>query len=186
MLNENQSQTSTTAPTFSDALKVTAHRRRLAVAVGLVIFLSLTALGAKHVFYDSVRASVTDDVSEVPSSVAETVHPTPSKATTAATPPNEQQMTAELLVITPRGFEPNVVRRPPGRVLLALVNDAEFPLMTLRLQREDGTPIRTVEMQRNRRYLNIPITLEAGRYRIVDLTRPDLAVNLDITGPAQP
>ncbi|MEJ7623804.1 MAG: hypothetical protein WKF34_07405 [Pyrinomonadaceae bacterium] len=89
--------------------------------------------------------------------------------------------TAELILITPRGFEPNTIRRPRGPVLLAMVNRSELPLMTLRLERVNGTMLRTVEMPRNRRRLSIPITLEAGRYRIVDLLRPTRSLNIEIT-----
>lgn len=91
------------------------------------------------------------------------------------------QMTAELITITPRGFEPNEITRPAGRVLFAIVNKSEFPTMTLRFELANGIVIGQMQMPRNRRRWSIPLDLPAGRYRIVDATRRGMVCNINIT-----
>lgn len=100
--------------------------------------------------------------------------------TVPTAPPQQQSIQAELITITPRGFEPNVIKRPAGRVLLAVVNRSERSSMTLRLERENGSALGQAQVPRNRRHWRSLVTLAAGRYRIVDANRSSVVCNIEI------
>lgn len=157
------------------------YRKTTVIGIFALGLLSMAVFAAKQVLPESVFTFVTSGVPELAVTADAKTQPTPPQATAAATPPVEQRMTAELILISPRGFEPSTIRRPKGPVLLAMVNRSELPLMTLRLEQVNGSMLRTVEMPRNRRRLSIPMTLEPGRYRIVDIQRPTRSLSLEIT-----
>ena len=102
-------------------------------------------------------------------------------APVVAPSPPQQQMQAELITITPRGFEPSVTRRPAGRVLLAVVNRSERSTVKLRLERENGSVLGRADMPANRRHWRVPVTLPAGRFRLVDANHPNVVCNIEIT-----
>jgi hypothetical protein len=95
--------------------------------------------------------------------------------------PGQEQTTVELITITPRGFEPNSIRRPAGRVILVVVNRSELPTMTLKLLSENGAVLGQTQLPRNRRRWSFPANLPAGRYRVVDASRPSVVCNIEIT-----
>lgn len=99
----------------------------------------------------------------------------------AATPLPPGQTRAELITITPRGFEPSQITRPAGRALVVVVNKSEHPTTTLRLLAENGSVLGQVQMPRNRRRWSQFVTLVPGRYRIVDVNRPNVFCNIEVT-----
>ena len=106
----------------------------------------------------------------------------PQETPIEQTTPDPVRTTGEMIVITPRGFEPGVLRKPTGQYIFALINRAENDNMVIRLQSEnERTILRTVEIPRTRRRMNIPITLTPGRYKLVDLNRPETVCNIEIT-----
>ena len=159
-------------------------RRKYLAGLASAFVLALIAVGAMAANGWLPRPAVVSIVENVPEiavpvSASET-EPTPVTAPTTVPP---ERMTAELVVITPRGFEPNEIvrRKSEGNVLFVFRNKADFPSMSLKLVNETGTMIRQLEMPRNRRKSNIPINLPIGRYRVVDTERPQFVCNIEIT-----
>jgi len=88
-------------------------------------------------------------------------------------------MKSEVIVLTPRGFEPNLIRRGAGKVLLVIVNDSEMPTLTLRAESADGAFLRFEEMRRNKRRWNLPVDLPAGRFQIMDIEHPEHTLRIE-------
>ncbi len=149
------------------------------IAACTLLLLGIGVMAANQWLPQSALLSAIENVPDL-ATTASAKNETKTPQSTRPFAPAEQ-ISAELITITPRGFEPNQITRPVGRVLLVLVNKSEFPMMTLRLERENGPVLRTVELPRNRRRLSIPITLPAGRYRVVDISRPRMVCNIEIT-----
>lgn len=121
--------------------------------VGMIALLSLGAFGAgwQYLGEDSMshwlRVQALNAAIENVPDVAVTVSAKgePQDTPRGQTTPEPVRVTGEVIVITPRGFEPGVIRGPAGRYILALGNRAEYYNMVIQLQSEDGRKIlRTV------------------------------------------
>ncbi|MBK6722971.1 MAG: hypothetical protein IPG58_06720 [Acidobacteria bacterium] len=157
-------------------------RRKLIYGLGASTLVFLIALGifaSNGWLPASVYTSVVESVPEIaiPVSAETETQPTPLVDATPIT----GRITAELVVMTPRGFEPSRIVRPSGNALFVFVNKTEFPSMNLRLVNESGTALKQMEMPRNRRKWSFPANLPVGRYRLVDANRPTFACDIEIT-----
>ncbi|MEQ1607274.1 MAG: hypothetical protein ABL999_20630 [Pyrinomonadaceae bacterium] len=164
-------------------LSVFLTKRRRAIygmaAFCLVTVVAVGVIASNRWFPQTSISSAIENVPDL--AVAVSAKAEPETVPVAQPSPTPERITAELIVITPRGFEPSVIRRPAGRVLLAVVNKSEQPDMTLRLLGPNNVFLRQMAMPRNRRRFSIPITLTPGRYRIVDVNRPNVVCNIEIT-----
>ncbi len=156
----------------------------IGLIAGLLI-LGFAALWASNAI--STASAKTEDLStkeepsatndpNAPSSVSET----PSPQASASPTPSRVPMTAEIIVASPRGFEPNLIRRRAGRMLLVIVNETGLPMMNLRTQRADGALLGVLEMPGRKRRLEVPMTLTTGRIRISDQSDPRRVLNIEV------
>lgn len=157
-------------------------RRKYLAGLASAFVLALIAVGAMAANGWLPRpafVSMVETMSEiaVPVSASET-EPTPVAAPTTVPP---ERITAELVVITPRGFEPNVIRRAGGLMIFALTKQDVFSTASVVLRRENGEAMRAFEMPRTRRRSNAFVTLTPGRYQLVDTRRPEFVCDIEIT-----
>lgn len=96
--------------------------------------------------------------------------------------PPPPQSSAEIITVTPRGFEPSQISRPAGRpVMLVVNNKSGSSELKLRLQRENGATLGRGQLPRGRRQWRMFVNLPAGRYRVVDENRPGVGCDIEIT-----
>lgn len=153
-------------------------KSKLLIACGIV----LCSTGTFAALGSSASSSTPELAAESgPDSVEETMPSAVALPQPQASPPAQAALTVELVTITPRGFEPGIIKRQAGRVLVAIVNRSERNSMTLRLESENGMVLGQATVPLNRRHWRVPVTLPAGRYRIVDAERPNVVCNIEIT-----
>lgn len=149
----------------------------------LVVFGIILCLTGTFAALASSGSSSTPEPAREPKSVLveETTPSALALPQPQASPPLQTAMTVELITLTPLGFEPNVIKRPAGRVLLAINNRNERDSTALRFERENGALLGQAQVPRNRRHWRVPVTLPPGRYRIIDSDRPNIVCNIEIT-----
>jgi hypothetical protein len=90
---------------------------------------------------------------------------------------------AELITITPRGFEPAQITRPPGRFILMVDNHAELAEVTFRLDQEGGARLYQVAMPQEQAEWSEVIDLQPGTYLLTEAAHADWLARLTITAP---
>lgn len=160
---------------------VSARRRKVIYGLAPVCLSSVFALGmiAPNEWFP--RSVVTSTIENVPNLTTSVAAKTEEEAPPAVESVSDSKLEVELVVISPTGFEPNVIRRNSGRVLLVVVNDSNRPLITLRAEAANGSVIRQIQMPRTKRRWELPVNLRRGRFQIVDTERPDNVLNIEIT-----
>lgn len=151
----------------------------VSLAALIVVGAALATAGSGHRFYQAggrttLESETPGEENAAVSSHSALIAPTPA-------PQEQQRVEAELITITPRGFEPSRITRRAGRVLLAVVNRSELAALTLRLESDDGTVLGRAQLRRDQRNWRFPVTLPAGHFRIVDANRAQVACNFEIT-----
>lgn len=94
---------------------------------------------------------------------------------------DSQQVQAEVITITPRGFEPLEITRPAGKFLLVVESQVDLPELTLRLDREQGERLHEVLLKRERPEWSQVLDLPAGTYLMTEANHPDWACRLTVT-----
>jgi hypothetical protein len=87
---------------------------------------------------------------------------------------------AELVTLTPTGFEPREIVRPPGPFLLSVDNYSGQDSVTLHLTAESHGRLREVAVPNRRRDWSEVVTLPPGRYTLVEASHPDWAFRITI------
>jgi hypothetical protein len=90
---------------------------------------------------------------------------------------------AELVTVTPHGFEPQEITRPPGPFLLMLDNHSGLRQVNLHLSREAGARLREVPVPREQPNWSEVIALPPGRYVLTEADHPGWLCRLTITAP---
>lgn len=88
---------------------------------------------------------------------------------------------AELITLTPHGFEPVEITRPTGRFLLAVDNRSGVLDTTLRLDRETGDRLHEVRLPRGKLGWRNRAELPPGRYVLTEASHPAWTCRLTIT-----
>jgi len=83
-----------------------------------------------------------------------------------ATFPTQERVEAETITLTTSGFEPTEVRRPAGRVLLAVSGLSGLDETTLRLENEGGQVLHEVTLGHRRQRWRKVVDLTAGVYAL--------------------
>jgi hypothetical protein len=107
--------------------------------------------------------------------------------TLSAKPAQAQQegsdLQAEIITITPRGFEPAEITRPAGRFILMLDNHAELAEVTFRLDQEGGARLYEVPMPQERAEWSEVLDLQPGAYLLTEAAHADWLARITITAP---
>jgi hypothetical protein len=104
----------------------------------------------------------------------------------SATKPSQAQQTgsdlqAELITITPRGFEPAEITRPAGRFILMVENQAELPEVTFRLDQEGGSRLYEKQLPQEQPEWSEVLDLQPGTYLLTEADHPDWLSRIIIT-----
>ena len=90
---------------------------------------------------------------------------------------------AEIITITPRGFEPVQITRPPGRFILMVDNHSELAEVIFRLDQEGGARLYEVPMPQERAEWSEVIELQPGTYLLTEAQHADWLSRITITAP---
>jgi hypothetical protein len=98
---------------------------------------------------------------------------------TAQEPPSDR-IEAEVITLTPRGFEPFEISRPHAPFLLMVDNRSGSPEMNLQLNRDTGARLHETRVPRESLDWNTMLDLEPGRYVLVDTSHPGWSCSITI------
>lgn len=82
----------------------------------------------------------------------------------SAQDPRQEQLEAELVTITPTGFEPGEITRPQGRFLFAIDNRSGLEEVEMYLERETGARVRSSFTRKGRLAWREVLDLSPGTY----------------------
>jgi hypothetical protein len=85
----------------------------------------------------------------------------------------EPKMQAEIITITPRGFEPLEIRRAPGRFILMVENRSGLETVTFRLDQENGSRLYEKELPQEKPDWSEVIDLQPGTYQLTEADHAD-------------
>lgn len=91
------------------------------------------------------------------------------------------RMEAEIITITPLGFEPLEIMRPAGRFILVVDNRSGLDDVTLRLDLETGQRQQEVRIPREHPDWDSVVDLHPGTYLVTEASHPDWLCRITIT-----
>lgn len=91
------------------------------------------------------------------------------------------RMEAEVITLTPTGFEPKEISRRSGDFLLAVSNRSGLEEIVLRLDRIGGDRMQEQRMSKKRRAWQETMNLPAGQYILSEANNPDWVCRINIT-----
>jgi hypothetical protein len=107
---------------------------------------------------------------------------TRSVASTTAQQLPIPQIEAELITILPRGFEPNEIRRPAGKFILAIDNRSGLAEVNLTLVRlGNGRVMHEARIRKEKLDFREVVDLRPGDYRLSETGHPAWEARLIIT-----
>lgn len=117
-----------------------------------------------------------------------TPHSPIKTSTSASADANLQQhthqrspMEAEIITITPLGFEPAEITRPKGAFFLVVDNRSGLEEITFRLDREAGQRQHEVRVPREQLDWDGVVDLHPGTYLLTEASHPDWLCRITIT-----
>src|SRR2546423_5127331 len=165
---------------MSDQIIITRwYSRRTVLLAGL--FFAAIAVAAIAVSAMAFKGSSEHPVKLPPNTPSKPVRSqerTPVQAQTSVTRP---RLEAELITITPTGFEPSEITRPAGQVLLAAENRSGLDDLTIRIGLDDGVRLAQARASRTRLRWSGVVTLVPGRYTITEANHPEWVCHINIT-----
>lgn len=88
---------------------------------------------------------------------------------------------AEVITITPLGFEPAEITRPAGRFILVVDNRSGLEEITFRLDREGGNRVHEIRMPRKHPDWDGVVDPPPGTYLLTEASHPDWLCRITIT-----
>ena len=117
----------------------------------------------------------------VRSSAKSSVNSTATPVLTATQGRPHSNMEAELITVTPNGFEPLEINRPKGSFLLMVQNRSGLPDVAIQLNRKAGPNLRALQLPREQPNWDDVIDLEPGRYVLTEADHPGWSCRITIT-----
>ena len=144
---------------------------KVALLVAVVAAIAGIALARRSIFPSMVVASA-----PVNAAKSEAVTPVAAQRPIAIA-----NIEAELVTVTPHGFEPQQITRPPGPFLLMLDNRSGLRQVNLGLSLEAGAQLREVPVPREQPDWSEVIALPPGRYVLTEADHPRWLCRIAIT-----
>ena len=91
------------------------------------------------------------------------------------------QLQAEIITITPRGFEPLEITRAAGRFILMVDNHSGLQEVTFRLDQENGRRLYEIELPQEQSEWSEVVDLQPGTYLLTEANHVDWLSRLTIT-----
>jgi len=98
-----------------------------------------------------------------------------------AATPTLPRLEAELITLTPRGFEPSQITRPQGQFLLAVDNRSGLYEVTFRLDRETGNRLHEMSLPTGMLKWRNLVNLPPGNYLLTEARDPQKSCRITIT-----
>jgi hypothetical protein len=157
--------------------RLSIGQRRILLSVAVLIFLAVIAANERGWFAAARSTSSTPRFSfsakaQPPESVTASV--TQQRARPIA------DFESELITITPHGFEPKQITRPPGRFLLMIDNRSGLALVTSRLNLGAGIGLREIALPREEPNWSEIINPQPGVYLLTEANHPTWACRIVI------
>ena len=147
------------------------RRTRTVVSIGAgVLFLLVALAGVMGAWHKSTT----------PVALPEVVKTTPAAALPQRIRPIAT-FESELITITPHGFEPREITRPPGQFLLLIDNRSDLAVTSLSLTREAGPRTRELSVPREEPNWSEVVDLPSGNYVLTEANHPRWACRITIT-----
>ena len=156
----------------SRSMKTRPRRSSVYISASLIV-VALVALSA-------IAAGARNWLTPRPSAV------TPAPPAHAYSSPQQgahkrSQMEAEIITITPRGFEPAEITRPKGAFILVVDNRSDLEEVNFRLGREAGDRLKEVRAPREHPDWDEVVDLTPGSYVLTEADHPDWLCRINIT-----
>jgi hypothetical protein len=113
-------------------------------------------------------SSVTKASLPASSTIAEATIPVPTQESSGG-----ERLEAEIINVTPTGFEPTEITRPAGRFLLAIQDRSGVGELTLRVIREGDGAEFLVPTRRKHRVWRDVVNPPPGRYLLTEANHPE-------------
>lgn len=104
-----------------------------------------------------------------------------TSATQQEAVPAQNRLEAELITITPKGFDPPEIRRPMGRFFLLVENRSGASELNLQLNRVAGNKLNEIRLPKGRLSWRPLVDLTPGQYVLTESGRPNWRCNFTIT-----
>jgi hypothetical protein len=114
-------------------------------------------------------------------SAKRSVNSTATPVLTVTQGPPHSNMEAELITVTPQGFEPLEINRPKGSFLLMVQNRSGLPDVAIQLNHEAGPKLRALQLPREQPNWDDVIDLPPGRYVLTEADHPGWSCSITIT-----
>ena len=103
-----------------------------------------------------------------------------NRSTSSAPEKTDRPHEVEVVTITPDGFEPQQIVRPPGPFLLAVTNRSGFDSLNLQLETEARGKLREKSLALTTPHWREVINLQPGRYVVTEADHPEWTFSLII------
>ena len=152
------------------------HHRRFPSSISTVLIIS--ALLACAALAVSARGWLVPHRSGYPGAAT-----TPARASSSSRPSTQQEtpLQAELITVTPRGFEPTEITRTPGRFILMVDNHSGLSQVTFRLDQENGNRLYEKELPQEQTEWSEVVDLQPGTYLLTESEHADWLSRITIT-----
>lgn len=105
---------------------------------------------------------------------------TSSGAAHTDAPSQSERLAAEVIRLTPNGFEPSEITRPKGRFLIHVENRTVLTEISLSLSREAGGREHGARLLKKRKWVEM-VNLAPGRYLLTEESHPEWSCRITIT-----
>jgi hypothetical protein len=95
-------------------------------------------------------------------------------------PSQAERLAAEVIRLTPNGFEPSEITRPKGRFLIHVENRTILTEISLSLSREAGGREHGARLLKRRKWVEM-VNIPPGRYLLTEESHPEWSCRITIT-----
>jgi hypothetical protein len=153
------------------------RRGRLISLLALTLLIGCAAIGFAARAY-SRRASVVP-TSAMPEADSE-AHSSPPSTAVQSSPPGER-IEASVITLRPSGFDPKVITRSEGPMILVVLNRAGLEDISLNLDRQAGNRLRAARVNRHKPRWGEVFNLSPGEYTLGVEGRPEWSCRITVT-----
>jgi hypothetical protein len=167
---------------FTDKLSNTVYSLRLAIRRRrqIVIAALITGLVAAYAAWNFAAIAWNRPLApEMIDSEAVTSAPEPSPALKPSQ--SGEQVEVSVVTLRPQGFDPKEITRTEGRLILVVNDRTGLDEVSLNIDRQGGSRLRNIQVERKRKTWGDIIELTPGEYLITEAGHPDWTCRITVT-----
>lgn len=170
-------QTSLSVSRFLNSPKITFGKKSRVLWLSLMLAFSLCAMTAI-----AVRAGKPNGSAGVAATEPATGALPNAKAPNSVNPVQTAiPVSAELLILTPNGFEPDTITRPAGPFLLNIIDRSGLDQTVLQLRNQSGVRLNSMPTITQKAEAETVLDLQPGTYTFTAADYPDMVCEITIT-----